>query len=159
MISSLVAYTELAEYRQQLIANDTTVKEFERALAEERNSSIRLELQALHFKRQCFGVNHPGLLGTYSKLVNLYRFAIFQGLSTCRILSHITRFDQTREDGKLEAAFAMADCGLTLCETTHGRSHLETARWVSALAEMLLLRESFDQAIHCFMEALNTLTA
>ncbi|EGZ26316.1 hypothetical protein PHYSODRAFT_484252 [Phytophthora sojae] len=127
---------ELAEYRQQLIANDTTVKEFERALAEERNSSIRLELQALHFKRQCFGVNHPGLLGTYSKLVNLYR-----------------------EDGKLEAAFAMADCGLTLCETTHGRSHLETARWVSALAEMLLLRESFDQAIHCFMEALNTLTA
>ncbi|KAE9008901.1 hypothetical protein PR001_g16575 [Phytophthora rubi] len=67
---------ELVEYRQHLIANDTTVKEFERALAEEPNPNIRLELQALHFKRQCFGVSHFGLLGTYSKLVNLYRFTI-----------------------------------------------------------------------------------
>ncbi|KAG6622778.1 Serine/threonine protein Kinase [Phytophthora cinnamomi] len=126
---------ELAEYRQHLIDNDTIIKEFERALAEEPNPDIRLELQALHFKRKCFGVNHPGLLGTFSKLVNLYR-----------------------EDKKLENAFAMADCGLTLCEATHGRCHLETARWVSTLAELLLQREDFDQAIHCFVEALNTLT-
>ncbi|KAE9135340.1 hypothetical protein PF005_g1887 [Phytophthora fragariae] len=31
---------ELVEYRQHLIANDTTVKEFERALAEEPNPNI-----------------------------------------------------------------------------------------------------------------------
>ncbi|KAL4177450.1 hypothetical protein KRP22_002472 [Phytophthora ramorum] len=126
---------ELTEYRQQLIANDTTHKEFERALAEELNPSIRLELQALHFKRKCFGDNHPGLLATFSKLVNLY--------IDCK---------------KVADAFAMADHGLTLCEATHSRTHLETARWVSVFGELLLLRESYDQAIDCFMEACNTIT-
>ncbi|KAG1707334.1 hypothetical protein DVH05_026526 [Phytophthora capsici] len=127
---------ELAAFRQQLIANNTELMKFERALVDEPNSAIRLELQALHFKRQCFGESHPGLLGTYNKLVNLYR-----------------------DTGKLVDAFSMADLGLTLCEATHSRRHLTTARWVSTLGELLLLRENFDQAIHCFVEALNTFTS
>ncbi|KAL3662618.1 hypothetical protein V7S43_012470 [Phytophthora oleae] len=127
---------ELAAFRQQLIANNTELKKFERALVDEPNPDVRLELQALHFKRQCFGESHPGLLGTYSKLVNLYR-----------------------NNGKLADAFSMADLGLTLCETTHSRRHLNTARWVSTLGELLFLRENFDQAIHCFVEALNTFTS
>ncbi|POM78274.1 Serine/threonine protein Kinase, partial [Phytophthora palmivora] len=127
---------ELAAFRQHLIASNTTLKKLERALVEEPNSNIRLELQALHFKRQCFGENHPGLMATYNKLVNLYR-----------------------DGGKLTNAFAMADQGLTLCEATHGRRHLDTARWVSTLGELLLLRENCDQAIHCFVEALNIFTS
>ncbi|KAG7390581.1 hypothetical protein PHYPSEUDO_007521 [Phytophthora pseudosyringae] len=127
---------ELAAFRQQLVASNTVLKKFERALVDEPNADIRLELQALHFKRQCFGESHPGLLGTYSKLVNLYR-----------------------DDGKLADAFPMADHGLTLCEATHGRRHVDTARWVSALGELLLLCENYDQSIHCFVEAFNTLTS
>ncbi|KUF72088.1 Ankyrin repeat domain-containing protein 17 [Phytophthora nicotianae] len=126
---------ELAAFRQQLIANNTELIKFERALVEEPNTDIRLELQALHFKRQCFGQSHPGLFATYSKLVNLYR-----------------------DNNKIADAFSMADHGLTLCESTYGRRHVDTARWVSALGELLLLRENFDQAIHCFVEAFNTIS-
>ncbi|ETK76474.1 hypothetical protein F442_17444 [Phytophthora nicotianae P10297] len=127
---------ELAAFRQQLIANNTELIKFERALVEEPNTDIRLELQALHFKRQCFGQSHPGLFATYSKLVNLYR-----------------------DNNKIADAFSMADHGLTLCESTYGRRHVDTARWVSAIGELLLLRENFDQAIHCFVEAFNTISS
>ncbi|KAI9999178.1 hypothetical protein PInf_003997 [Phytophthora infestans] len=127
---------ELAAFRQKLIANNTAVIKFERSLVEEPNANIRLELQALHFKRQCYGESHPGLLATYTKLVNLYR-----------------------DNGKIADAYSMADHGLTLCESTYGRRHANTAGWVSALGELLLLRENYDQAIHCFVEAFNTLSS
>lgn len=41
---------------------------------DEPNDRIRQEISALVVKKQSFGDQHPGLLATYSKLVDLLRF-------------------------------------------------------------------------------------
>lgn len=50
----------------------------------------------------------------------------------------------------------MTDRGLSLCESIHGETHLETAVWLNNAAELLLLQKRYEESCHFFRQAHTT---
>jgi hypothetical protein len=62
----------------------------------------------------------------------------------------------TREnEQRIELALRFADAGLTLCEIVNGRPHINTARWLAEMGELLLRRGRHDEGADLFSESLD----
>ncbi|DAZ93811.1 TPA: hypothetical protein N0F65_008570 [Lagenidium giganteum] len=128
---------ELAEQRAQMaLQRSATQSAFAimRLLDEEPPEAIRLELHALNAKVASFGRRHAGILLTMGKLMMLLR-----------------------ADSSAHLALEVIEDALTLCEDLYGRSHPETATWLSHAGELMLLSNRPVQAVDHFQEALATL--